>query len=197
MGTHNKKAKVSHSEIPKIDVDHRSPQEKRDHLHSLLEALPDVMLGTYEAVGEHPLLRSRPMHVTKLDADSSIWIITSVDSEAAQQIDACDIALVTGQSGTRYVSLNGSAQMVGDRARIRSMWNKMHEVWFPNGPDDSSVGLIHFTPQEAELWDVSAARGFRYLFDAAKALITKTPPAHNDGTHTTVDLRPLEARGRT
>jgi general stress protein 26 len=195
MGTYNKK--FTHSEIPRLDIDHRSPQEKREHLHTLLESLPDIMLGTFEAVGERPLLRTRPMHVTRLDVDCSIWIVTSIDSEAAQQVDACDSTVVTGQSGTRFVSLNGTADVVTDRDRVRSLWSRMHEVWFPGGPEDPNVGLIHFVPREAELWDVSAARGFRYLFDAAKALITKVPPAHHEGMHTVVELTAAEERGRT
>lgn len=194
MGTHKPKQKPA-----KLELDLRSPQEKREHLHALLEALPDIMLGTFEAVGERPSLRSRPMHVARLDADSSIWIVTSIDSEAAQQLDACATAVVTGQSGARYVSLNGEAEVVTDVDRIRSMWSKLHEIWFPSGPDDPNVGLIHFVPQEAELWDVSAARGFRYLFDAAKALVTGTPPAPNDALHATVALGTREVtenRGR-
>ena len=174
----------------------QSPEEKREHLHAMMKALPNVMLGTYENVGVRPLLRSRPMHVSQIDDDTSIWVVTALDGDAAKQVDACDVAVVCAQSGMRYVSINGRAAVVSDRVKLAALWTPMHQVWFPNGPQDPNAVLIHFVPTEAELWDVSGASVFRYLFDAAKALISKTTPPQHEGTHATVTLQGAD-RGLT
>jgi hypothetical protein len=49
----------------------------------------------------------------------------------------------------------------------------MNDLWF-DGPDDPTVALMEFVPEEAELWDVSGTNGLRFVFAAAKALATGT-----------------------
>jgi hypothetical protein len=45
-----------------------------------------------------------------------------------------------------------------------------------------------FHPDEAELWDVSGTRGLKFLFDAARALLTGSTPDHDREQHTRVDF---------
>jgi general stress protein 26 len=173
MGTHNEK---------------KTSSDQRAHVHAMLEELSDVMLTTFEKVGEQPIARARPMHITHLDQDDSIWIMTSVEGEAVHELEATKSCSVIAQSASRYVSLVGTGSIVTDKTRIRAMWKKMHEVWFPKGPDDPNVCLVHFTPTEAEFWDVSSMKGLKYLYEAAKALITHTTPSTDGDQHGTVKM---------
>lgn len=183
MATYNGKTRLSDTQRNQM-----VSADLRAHVHAVLEELSDVMLTTFERTGDDPIVRARPMHVTHLDQDDSIWIMTSLDSEAAKEIAAHRGSSVIAQSATRYVSATGLSDIVTDRSRIRAMWKKMHEVWFPQGPDDPQVCLIHFQPTEAEFWDVSSGRGLKYLYDAAKALLTGQKPRVDADQHGVVKM---------
>ena len=162
--------------------------DQRAHVHALLEELSDVMLTSFEKTGEAPVARARPMHVTHIDQDDSLWFMTSVDAEGTVELRRTPTSSVIAQSSSRYVSMQGTSHVVTDRARIKAMWKKMHEVWFPEGPEDPNVCLVHFVPTEAEFWDVSTTKGMKYLFQAAKALLTGEPPKLDAAQHGTVKL---------
>ena len=182
MGTHNARSTTT------SDLEEKSPAEQRAHLHAMMEELSDVMLTSFEKTGEAPVARARPMHVTHLDQDDSIWFMTALDAEGTVELARTPASSVIAQSSSRYVSLQGTSMIVTDRSRIKSMWKKMHEVWFPEGPEDPNVCLVHFVPTEAEFWDMSTTLGIKYLFKAAKALVTGAPPRPDPEQHGSVKL---------
>lgn len=141
------------------------------HLYELLKEFPTVMLGTFENTGSSPSLVARPMSVSKLDADCKLTFITALDTSKVGEALQTRVAHVIGQSKTQFFTVRGQIRVSQDRARIRELWSKMNDVWF-DGPDDPSAALMEFYPDEAELWDVSGANGLRFVFAAAKALVT-------------------------
>jgi general stress protein 26 len=173
---------------PKDTNKKETPQDQRAHIHAMLKEFSDVMLASFERTGQQPAVRARPMHVAQLDQDDSLWFLTSSDGEAVSEARNYKGASVVAQASSRYLTLTGQLEVVNDRAKIRALWNKMDEVWFPDGPEDPRVVLLHFTPAEGEFWDNSNTKGLRYLFAAAKALATGTTPGHDPDQHGTVKM---------
>jgi general stress protein 26 len=62
--------------------------------------------------------------------------------------------------------------IVDDRARVRALWHDAWKVWFPLGKEDPEIILMHLRPESGEYWSTRGTAGIRYLFEAAKALIT-------------------------
>jgi general stress protein 26 len=168
---------------PDKAVSLETPAEQRAHVHKILEKLDDVMFLSYASVGEPPALTARPLHVTRLDDDGTLWFMVGHDSTKVEQIERQPQAIVTAQDRSRWIHLSGRAVVVRDRARIRELWHKLHEAWFPDGPDDPNVCLIAFRPEHAEYWDNSGAPGVKYLFSIAKGLITGTGAEPVKGVH--------------
>lgn len=164
-------------------------QEAGAHVHALLTELPDVMLTTFERAGDSPIARAQPMHVAQLDPDSTMWFMTALHTQAVAQARTYPEATVVGQSRRCYVSLAGPLEIVTARERVRAIWTRAHEIWFPAGPDDPDVGLLRFTPREAEFWDVSNMQGIRFLYAAAKALLKGTRPEQDPAQHGAIQLR--------
>lgn len=135
------------------------------------------------ATSEAAWLNARPMEIAQHDDDDTLWFMSGLGSRKISEVEQCDRVLVTGQDDSRWIYLTGRATAVTDRGKIRELWKKSHEIWFPNGPDDPDVCLLRFDPQSAEYWDTSGARGIRYLFEAAKALVTGQPPNEVKGNH--------------
>jgi general stress protein 26 len=70
-----------------------------------------------------------------------------------------------------YVVVRGTAVMDHDREMIATLWNPGMKAWFPAGPTDPDLTLIHVTSETAEYWDAPAAP-VRWL-EFAKAVVTR------------------------
>lgn len=178
MSSHAKKqtAQAQPPEMPPVE-------EQREHIHEILTKTADVMLLTFEATGATPRLSGRPLHVTALDEDDTMWFMVGLDSKKVQQIRKHDRVVITAQSGARWIQIDARAHIVTDRAKVRALFGKMHEVWFPGGVEDPNVGLLRVQPEHAEYWDTSGLDGVRYLYAVAKALLTGTAAEPIEGTH--------------
>lgn len=163
--------------------------EQRAHVHQILAKMSDVMFLSYASVGEAPSVSGRPLRITKLDDDETLWFMVGLDTKKVEEIQRHDGAFITAQDGSRWIHLTGRASVVTDRAKIRALWSTAHEVWFPEGPDDPAVALLRFRPESAEYWDNSGIAGAKYLFEAAKAFLTGTTPEPVKGLHGEVATR--------
>jgi general stress protein 26 len=140
-------------------------------LHEMLEEFSTVLLGTFEQTGEQPSLRARPMSIARLGNDCTLYFITGIASEKVDEAASTGTGHAFGQSKTRYLWLRGEMAISRDRTLLRELWSKVNDVWF-DGPDDPRAAVMTLRPTEAELWDVSGAKGMRFLLESAKALLT-------------------------
>ena len=62
------------------------------------------------------------------------------------------------------------------------------KLWFPEGKDDPSICLIHFSPEDGEYWNNAGAQGLKYAFEAVKAYVKGTTPESDHAHHAKVDL---------
>ncbi len=136
-----------------------------EHFRELLDGFSNAMLVTRCPDGE---LRSRPMAVAERDPDGGIWFVSDVEAGKIAEIAHDPKVNVTLQSDMTWVSVSGEARIVRDRERMKRLWQESWRVWFPNGPEDSDLVLMHVQPHRAEYWDNRGTRGLRFLFDAAR-----------------------------
>ncbi len=157
----------------------------REHVYELLQSFSTVMLATIES--ESQRLRVRPMNVAALAPDCAVTFLTAIDTAKVEEAQQA-LTYVIAQSKRAFVSLNGRCEVVHDRARIRSAWRPVDRIYFPDGPETGNLCLLVFHPEEAELWDISGTKGLRFLFEAARALVTGTTPDHDPQQHDRIDL---------
>jgi general stress protein 26 len=135
----------------------------------ILTHFDTAMLVSHEPDGH---LRARPMNVAEVLHDGELWFVTSLESQKTREVaDNPQVAAVM-QGGGRYLVVSGRARIVMDPARIERVWKESWRPWFPDGPKDPRLCLIHVDPQEAEYWDTTGVRGLRFAFQAAKAYVT-------------------------
>lgn len=177
-------AKSAKSETPKGD---------RERVHDMLKGFSTVMLFTMEGRGEDMKHRARPMNVAKLDDDCTLTFLTGLDTSKVDEAARNDQAHVVAQGKTQYLSISGRTEISRDRAQIEAAWTPADKVFFPEGKDDPNLCLMIFHPDEAEVWDVSGAKGLKFLFEAAKSLVTGEKPYSRDNEqHDIVNLRAAE-----
>jgi general stress protein 26 len=76
---------------------------------------------------------------------------------------------------------------VRDAEKIKTVWRKSDEVWWPGGPNDPDVCLLRIEPFRAELWDgpsTAAVAAFEFI----KAKLTGDEPKLGENRKVTVEL---------
>lgn len=119
-------------------------------------------------------LRGRPMALQQRETDGSLWLATSLDSDKARdlQVDPrCAVLCHDGQSSVQYVSLAGHGDLVRDRARIRELWDPLWRAWFPEGPEQGDLILIHFHASHAEYVNPEGGK-VEVILSAVKRILT-------------------------
>lgn len=155
--------------------------EDRAKLVELLNEFSTAMLITHESEGR---LRARPMAIGQVDDDGTIWFLSGEDTAKVHEIlRDTRVHLSLQKDRAIYLSINGHATLVHNRAKVDELWEESYKVWFPGGKDDPNLVLISVEPEDAEYWDNHGWKKVKYLFQSAKAYITRTTPETQDEKH--------------
>jgi general stress protein 26 len=152
---------------PALASNQKSP-ETVSHLISMLRDFDAATLISRSRAGG---LHGRPMSIARVEDDASIWFITSVASVKVDEVAEDARTTVTLQSSARFLCLNGTIELVFDRAQIKALWKSAYSVWYA-GETDPDIVLLRFTPFDAEYWDNSGLQGLKYAFQAARSYVT-------------------------
>src|SRR3954462_15211660 len=82
----------------------------------------------------------------------------------------------------QFVSVNGRAQLIRDRAKIEQLWNPIYKAWFPNGLDDPELALIKVNVEGAEYWDTPNGKMVQ-LIGFVKSIATGKPYGASQDEH--------------
>jgi general stress protein 26 len=160
--------------------DTATPADRED-LWKRIEELRFVMLTTHDRDGT---LNARPVSTQEVDPDGALWFFVARDGGIAADVtrnphvNVC--VMDVGQD--LYVWLRGTAELVDDRAKVEALWSPMARAWFVEGPGDPNLGLLRVEVQRGDYWDVKSSTLVQF-FALAKAILTKTPPSKDAGTH--------------
>src|SRR3954465_4296658 len=164
-------------------------------LQRRIEDIPVAMVTT---IAPDDVLRCRPMLVERLEPDATIVFLTHLSSQKVDDArraqrgegvrrDPRANAAFQSDKGDCYVSVGGTATVVHDEQRFRSLWNPTYRAWFPRGPGDPDSAILTIAIERIDYWDVPSSRLVR-LWGAAKALATGQ--VAESGDHETIDVRP-------
>lgn len=127
-------------------------------IEKLSDLIKDIQITMFTTSGPRGL-RSRPMATQDTPFDGDLWFLTSEDAEVVREIEHSEEVLLTyahpGQQ--EYITVNGRAEILNDRRRIRALWKPAFKVRFPEGEDDPSIRLLKVAVTRAEYWDEPAA----------------------------------------
>ncbi len=143
-------------------------------LAALIDTFHSAMLVTRAADGR---FAARPMGILRRDPDDSLWFATLLDSTKTNDLAAdpqSAVILHDGQDAPSWVSMSGSAAVSQDRSKIRELWRASLKLWFPEGPEQADLALIHFHPRHVEYMKMETGKVGAYLM-ALKHLVFKAP----------------------
>jgi general stress protein 26 len=142
--------------------------EVQEHFMELLHRFDTAMLVTRGRSGH--FLRGRPLSVARIEEDGTLWFLTDVKSGKVAELALDSRAMAVFSNSSQFVVMNGEVEVLRDAARARELWKEPFRVWF-TGPDDPSLALLRFLPEDGEYWNNAGAQGIKQAFRAAKAYI--------------------------
>jgi general stress protein 26 len=117
---------------------------------NMMEKISTCFLITWD--GERQ--RARPMSTVVRPAEHAVFMLTDEHREKIDEIERYHEVLLAfaDTREQKYVSVNGRAVVLNDRARIRELWSPFAKAWW-DSPDDPTIRVLKFIPDEAEIWD--------------------------------------------
>ncbi|CAM3532246.1 pyridoxamine 5'-phosphate oxidase family protein [Sphingobacterium prati] len=146
-------------------------QEALDKLKSIVD---QIDVGTICSFGKGSIYpHGVPMSRQEVDNQGNIWYVCSAQSDTYKNIenDPRVSVFYADPKNYTFLSINGTAKLSRDQARIDRYWNKMMEGWFEKGKEDPNIRLLCVSPQEAHYWD-SNSNMVVNLFNMLKATLT-------------------------
>jgi general stress protein 26 len=121
-----------------------------ERVWELMESVRFCMLSTWNG----SKLRARPMGAFVRRQEGLVYFFTDVRAHKDEEIERYpQVCLAFADPhGQKYVTVNGTAEIVSDRAMIRKLWSIPTKIWW-DSPDDPNIRLIRVRPDEAEYWD--------------------------------------------
>lgn len=156
-----------------------------DERKKVAELIKDFRLAMFVTRHTDGRLVAHPLTVQEAEFDGNLWFLVSKRSSPVADLAADSQANVSLSSSDSWVSLSGTARLVDDRQKIEELWNPMVEAWFPEGPDDPSVGVLKFTAESAEYWDSPGGK-IATAFSFVKSKLTGEQ--YDGGENAKVDL---------
>jgi general stress protein 26 len=149
-----------------------SPADAEAEFWKHLESSNTGMLGL-----DRPGYHSQPMTAFREAETGTIWFFTRDDTDLARDVAGGASAMFTYGSKDQEVwaCIHGRLTIDNDRARIDEYWNPVLSAWYPGGKEDPHLTLLRFDAGDGRIW-VSQKGPVRFLYEVAKANLTKTPP---------------------
>lgn len=152
-------------------------------LARLIHGVKFAMLTVQTAQGH---LHAHPMTTQEVEFDGDLWFIGGKDTAQVSHMrlhPQVNVSYARPDRGV-YVSVNGTAELVEDRAKLDDLWSDLYQAYFPQGKDDPNIQLIRISANGAEYWEGEGK--VRSLIELAKGMITGEE-AH-PGKNETVNL---------
>ncbi|WP_309572271.1 pyridoxamine 5'-phosphate oxidase family protein [Deinococcus sp.] len=144
----------------------------QDSVKKIAAIIKDVKFAMLTTVTDEGHLHARPMTTQQTEFDGDVWFIGGKDTESVHDMHARpQVNLSYSKPGDgEYVSVNGTAELVEDRAKLDELWSDFYKAYFEGGKEDPNIQLIKINAHGAEFWEGDGK--VRTLFALAKGALT-------------------------
>lgn len=160
--------------------------EQMAKVREVVSEFDHAMLVTHAKDGD---LRSRPMRLVAQQHGGKLILVSDVEADKIDEIQADGRVNVTMQKGKLFVSVTGTARIDDDRDRISHYYDSSWRVWFPEGPSDPRIALIDVEAEVIEYWDGSGLEQLKFMAAAARALLNEEKIDEGVLDHDTVQVK--------
>jgi general stress protein 26 len=139
------------------------------------EMIQEIRVAFLTTVDHDGRFHARPVLTLQVDADETLWFFTDWTSPKVDELRH-DVRVSLGYADpakNMYLAISGTASLLRDPQKARELWSVEQRAYYPRGPDDERLALLHVRIDRAEYW-IAPGR-VSYLVAAAKATLTGIP----------------------
>lgn len=138
----------------------------------IAELIRGIKFAMVTFVNHEGHLHSAPMTTQDEEFNGTVWFIGAKDSDLVRSIPGnAQVNLgYSDPAGHNYVSINGTAELVTDQAKLDELWSEGYNAFFEQGKEDPNIQLIKVTGNGAQYWEGSGR--IVSIIKMAKAAIT-------------------------
>jgi general stress protein 26 len=163
----------------------QTPNTLYEDIQELAKLLKGIKVAMFTTVSGESRLVSRPLTTRDTEFDGTLWFFASIDSKKVHELAGngqVNLAYANPGDGV-YVSVEGRAEIVRDRAKIDQLWNETFDsLYFKGGKTDPNLVLIRVDAHTAECW-TSSSTAIGRAFDFLKAKLTDDISALGEQKH--------------
>ena len=165
-------------------TEHLSNKEAVDKLKSLVDDIMVCLFCTNLKTDDGAT--TRPMSAIKVCDQGNIWFFSEKNSDKNLAIEADNkVQLFFSHPGkSRYLIVNGKAEIIFDKDKIEELWTPVAKIWFEEGKDDPDISIIKVSPTTAYYWDTDGNRMINLLKMAASVATGNNFISGKEGTIT-------------
>jgi general stress protein 26 len=148
-----------------------------EHVEKLKELVEDINICLFcTQLKTADGATCRPMSAQKVDDEGNLWFFSEVNSNKNKEISQDKhVQLFFAHPGkSRYLVVNGEAEVIINQHQIDALWSPMVKIWFSEGKDDPSLSLIKVNTKSAFYWDTENSKMINFIKMMA-TLVTGTP----------------------
>lgn len=148
-------------------------QTHDEDVKKLAALIKDITIAMLTTVTSDGSLRSRPMYTQQQEFDGTLWFFLGKHSHTVEELSADPRVNVSyaATGDNNFVSVSGTATLVGDRAKAEQLWSPLYKAWYPGGLDDPNLALLRVDIERAEYWDAPSSAVVQ-LAGFVKAIVT-------------------------
>ncbi len=130
------------------------------NIAKLKNLIGDVEIAILSTLDGEEII-SRPMATSEVDDEGNIWFFTNEYSgKVGDVINEPKVNVSYSHPGRHtYVTINGYASVVHDRAKMEQLFNPTIKIFFPQGLNDPKLTLLKVRPYQAEYWENHSVDG--------------------------------------
>lgn len=144
-------------------------------MEKALELIRRIRIALLTTVSHDGHFHTRPVQTLQIDPRGELWFFTGWNSPKVGELRR-DTRVCLGYADTRrksYLAVSGTAKVLRDTHKAEELWQPDQRAYYPQGPRDPGLGILHIKIEQAEYW---LAPGLvSYLMAAARSTITGTP----------------------
>lgn len=127
----------------------KTPAEIADRVWELAKKIDFCMFVT---AGDR--IESRPLSSrVHRDEHAIYFLVSAIGGKNAEIAENPSVNLSYADPGAmKYLSIEGTAAVTNDRAKIHELWSDFDKAWW-DSEQDPDIRLLTVTPERAELWD--------------------------------------------
>lgn len=100
------------------------------------------------------------MLVIKVCNQGNIWLFGEKSSDKNKVIAADkNVQLFFAHpTESNYLVVNGEAEIILDKEKIKELWTFIAKIWFKKGKEDPNISIIKVIPTKDYCWDIGRNR---------------------------------------